>query len=317
VLANAGYFFRTADRELAAGLLQRAIRMDPKEAGYSETLGHVYANAALGVTQERYGDAASRVDAKLAQSAFAKRALAILDESTDVPMLRRAGFLFTMSGTLARGPLGSKLDFVPDAFAEKLLLRARYLAPDAETLAELCQHYRLRALREKDSAAKAHLSWQELDVLRERQALATNEYQHSSLLVEQARAAYGARDPKSAGEFARQLLTWAGQHPENSGDAIHQANTILGLVAVDGGDLGSAAQFLIASGKMSGSPVLGSFGPSMRLAQALLQVGKPEPVLEYFRLCAAFWDMGKDRLDQWTKAVDAGRMPAFEASLVR
>jgi hypothetical protein len=50
--------------------------------------------------------------------------------------------------------------------------------------------------------------------------------------------------------------------------------------------------------------------------QSLLQVGRPEPVLEYFQLCAAFWNMGKDQLEQWTKAVHAGQMPAFGTSLV-
>ena len=104
--------------------------------------------------------------------------------------------------------------------------------------------------------------------------------------------------------------------PELSSDAPHRANTILGLVAADRGDLDAAAQFLIASGKVATSPVLGSFGPNMSLAQALLKKGQPQPVLEYFQLCSAFWKMGKDRLDQWTSDVKAGDMPNFGASLL-
>ncbi len=99
-------------------------------------------------------------------------------------------------------------------------------------------------------------------------------------------------------------------------DAIHRANTILGLVAMERGDVDAAAKFLIASGKVHSSPVLGSFGPSMLLAQALLQKDRREAVLEYFRLCTGFWKMGKERLDKWTEQVRAEDTPEFGTSLI-
>ena len=68
-----------------------------------------------------------------------------------------------------------------------------------------------------------------------------------------------------AKKFAERLLD---QHDE---DAAHDGNTLLGLLALKEGDIEAANQYLIQSGTTKGSPVLSSFGPSMALANALLE----------------------------------------------
>jgi hypothetical protein len=57
-------------------------------------------------------------------------------------------------------------------------------------------------------------------------------------------------------------------------DVIHHANLVRGLVALHAGDRASAKQRLLAVARTSGSPVLVSFGPNMRLAQELLAAGE-------------------------------------------
>lgn len=98
------------------------------------------------------------------------------------------------------------------------------------------------------------------------------------------------------------------------GDAIFNCNMVLGLVALRNGNVGEAKQYLVASGKTSGSPALDSFGPNMSLAKELLDSGERDAVLEFFSLCRTFWANQK-LLDSWSETVRNGRIPDFGANL--
>ena len=60
---------------------------------------------------------------------------------------------------------------------------------------------------------------------------------------------------------------------------------------------------------------MNSFGPNMQLAKDLLAKGEREVVLEYFKRCRTFWEMGADQLAAWTDAVNRGATPEFGANL--
>ena len=92
-------------------------------------------------------------------------------------------------------------------------------------------------------------------------------------------------------------------------NVIHDANSVLGLIALREGNTVSAKEHLLAAGKTPGSPHLDSFGPNMRLAKELLEHGEQETVLDYFRLCGNFWK--REELDEWISEVEAGRIPDF------
>ena len=77
-----------------------------------------------------------------------------------------------------------------------------------------------------------------------------------------------------------------------------------------------AREDLLESGKSTGSPVLGSFGPNMSLARDLLQSGERDGVLQFFDLCRRFWTIGDETLTLWSEDVKAGRMPDFGANLL-
>jgi len=110
----------------------------------------------------------------------------------------------------------------------------------------------------------------------------------------------------------------------NDGDVIHEANTILGRVAMRQNDLESAKQCLLKSGKTQGSAVLKSYGPSFILARELLEKGQKEVVLEYLDLVAAFWGNSKEERPQfqrlaeeqarlrakWIQEIKDGKIPA-------
>jgi len=84
----------------------------------------------------------------------------------------------------------------------------------------------------------------------------------------------------------------------NYGNAIHQANILLGRVSLREGNANAAKQYLLSAGRSCGSPQLNSFGPSMSLANEMLAAGQTSTVLEYLKLCAIFWKSDFGKLDE-------------------
>jgi tetratricopeptide (TPR) repeat protein len=126
-----------------------------------------------------------------------------------------------------------------------------------------------------------------------------------------ANAAFLAGEHRKAVEYATRLLKAAAGQPRSwwCGNAIHEAYTILGRVAVREGRVEDAEKYLLDSARSEGSPQLSSFGPSMDLARELLARGRREVVLQYLDLCAGFWKLSGGRLEQWKSAIRAGRTP--------
>lgn len=117
---------------------------------------------------------------------------------------------------------------------------------------------------------------------------------------------------------ALQLLEIAERAPSdwNYGNSIHKAHLLLGRIALARGDTALAETELLASAQIPGSPQLKSFGPNMQLALELLNAGRKDTVLEYFRLCEKFWEMGSAQLQRWSSDVRSGRLPAFGGNLL-
>jgi hypothetical protein len=88
---------------------------------------------------------------------------------------------------------------------------------------------------------------------------------------------------------------------------------VLGRIALEEGRVEEAKRHLLAAGKSNGSPVLGSFGPSMTLAKELREKGEQETVLQYLEMCGRF--RHSEELEMWIKEIHAGRIPDFGRSL--
>ena len=95
----------------------------------------------------------------------------------------------------------------------------------------------------------------------------------------------------------------------NYSNAIHNANTILGLVEIKRGSIDEACNYLKKSGEVAGSPQLNSCGPSTYLAMELLLADKKEEVVEYLELVKSFWEFGYKQLHTWLNDVNAGEIP--------
>ena len=54
----------------------------------------------------------------------------------------------------------------------------------------------------------------------------------------------------------------------------------------------------------------------MAHALDLLRQGERDVVRQYFAECRVFWEMGRDRIDSWTKQTKLGITPDFGANLL-
>lgn len=150
---------------------------------------------------------------------------------------------------------------------------------------------------------------------------ATNDYTRYLCLGAAAKMSLAVGRTDDARRFATDMLVWddkfsRGASDKSNGDVVHGANIVLGTIAVDEGRMEEAKRHLLAAGKCNGSPVLGSFGPNMSLANDLLTKGEQATVLQYLELCRKFWTMDNGKLSEWSGDIQAGRMPDFGGSLI-
>jgi hypothetical protein len=130
-------------------------------------------------------------------------------------------------------------------------------------------------------------------------------------LDDQIKAAYASNDFAAATKLANEYLDLARTYRcnWNYGNAIHDANRFLGLVALKNRNLDAAATYLLKAGRSTGSPQLNSFGPELDLANALLQEGQVEPVKSYLRDIKRFWEMDNGQVSVWLTSIEKGEKP--------
>ncbi len=141
------------------------------------------------------------------------------------------------------------------------------------------------------------------------EALALDNDVTASVLATAARRAYEAQAYDKARSYAERAII--DPQSDNPNPARHHGHTVLGRLAVHDGDIEAAKEHLLASGRVGTSPTLASFGPSMALAQELLDRGDFDTVLVYLALCKRFWLDGEDSLNRWMETLKQRRIPDF------
>lgn len=203
--------------------------------------------------------------------------------------------------------------FSDKAKSEALLKQAQELEPNnADLMTQLAQLYSMSVIWERTKEGRQRWSKKSLEQFEKALNLEMDSPNSKNLIGYAAKSAFDAGEIEKAKQYAERLLKL-----EDTGDSLHNGNTILGRLAIQTGDLDSACKYLLESGKTSGSPVLGSFGPSMILAKELLEKGKKDVVLEYLELCKVFWGLDRGQLKKWMVTVNDGRIPDFGANLNR
>jgi len=120
-----------------------------------------------------------------------------------------------------------------------------------------------------------------------------------------------------AATLAEELLATSEKYRDdwNYGNALHAAHILLGRIRLKNGSMEEASEHLLMAGRTPDSPQLNSFGPNMRLAMELINIGERAAVLRYFDLCRQFWPVGNDRLNLWSSQVLEGEQPDFGPNL--
>jgi hypothetical protein len=149
-------------------------------------------------------------------------------------------------------------------------------------------------------------------------AKATSDQERFYALNDAAKQSFVLGKTEDARTYASNLLALLPKFSNdwNYGNAVQDANLVLGRVAVKEGHIEEAKHLLLEAGKSPGSPQMNTFGPNMSLAKDLLEKKERDVVLEYFELCRKFWEMDGGRLNQWSQEVKAGKIPDFGANLV-
>lgn len=144
--------------------------------------------------------------------------------------------------------------------------------------------------------------------------LADNDDQRGYLLGNIVQAAFEAESYDDVRTYAATMLDTSAT-TYFSVQNFHEANIVLGRVALAEDDVELAKYHLLEAGRLpepslpfSPGPMQLE-GPNMRLASEMLQRGEREAVLEYFDLCSRFWH--SDKLNDWAAVVKAGGTPDF------
>jgi hypothetical protein len=190
-------------------------------------------------------------------------------------------------------------------------IRAAVRAEDWPEASRLAIRLNTTLLNLRRFQASPLLELQHLDLLAGRDSMTRN-----PLLPRMARAAFAAGEWARAEGLANEALEaakygvfwW-------TGDAIHQANIILGRLALRESKVEAAKRYLLAAGKTPGSGSLSGLGPNMSLAKDLLDRGETATVLEYLQSCGGFWTADRGKLAEWTALVRAGLKPDFGPNL--
>jgi hypothetical protein len=126
-----------------------------------------------------------------------------------------------------------------------------------------------------------------------------------------ARAELAAGHDDKAAALAQEWLAMAPDFRDGweHGNAIHDGNEILGLIALKKNDVAEAKSRLRAAGQTRGSPEIFASGPDLRLAEALLARGERQAVLDYLEQIQIKWNKGFERLREPIEALRAGKTP--------
>lgn len=120
---------------------------------------------------------------------------------------------------------------------------------------------------------------------------------------------YGASDRERATAALRTIAPG-----RDAGNVAHDANSVLGLVALQEGRIEEAKEYLRKAGTAPGSPQVDNFAPPMLLARRLMERGEISAVLAYLDLVAKAWTR-TERSTEWKRGLTAdeiaGRLEVY------
>jgi hypothetical protein len=198
-------------------------------------------------------------------------------------------------------------------YAESLYSRARMIEPNNPKWSSqiaMCHQVRGLKLPPSERAQEAKCAVNEYQ-----RALADKDSDSDrwSDLSGLTKAALDAADLKTAQSGSAELLSLVttGEY-SRSMDLRHASHVLAGRCAMAAGDVSAAIDELKRAARYPCSP---GFGPSLRLAQQLLEHNAYESVIEYLKECSKSWELGRNRIEEWIQEIQDGKVPDFGPNL--
>ena len=303
IYQRAADFLEGGDRPLAESALQAGRKVYPNDARWASAFGRHYAQALLGSGEPVTEFNVFRVvSAQEAQSRYAQTVRARLAESTDVRVLAQtAQYLLAWGNHFGVG--GKDAMQLALAYVD----RALSIEPDSE----IANTMKLRTT-ELERGRRA----EQLTEMSPAELATVTDSDRILLTLGLLRRAWMQQKPDDVATKARHLLDLAARNRNGAqyGDAVFEANVILGKIALRRGDKKVAARNLLAAADTPGSDRIRRGEFEMNLPRALVDWGERRTVAEFFERMAPKTVRSKQFQD-WAaeilKGVNPDLIPTF------
>jgi hypothetical protein len=287
VIANAAYFFRFADRDYALSILKKAAADYPGDVDIAKVRGLLDVLSMGGFMDIRVDSLASDQHARMLPAA--KSAREDVDSSQEATLLGTAADALSRNAFMLNTAFGDFPALGSDEaldLAERWAARAIEIEPANKDLkATLARVYTNQGQQAADPRWKIQL-------LRKADALIDNWPGLPQLAI----AEYNAQDDEAAAKTVQRMLD---TKPPRA-NFTNVAHTLRGLMALDQKRVEDAKAELLESARLTMATE-----PNPMLAQALLDAGERDTVLQYFEMCRSFWKPDRGAIDHFIKMVKA------------
>jgi hypothetical protein len=271
IFQRAAEFLEGGDGPLAESALEEGRKAYPNDNRWASALGRHYAQTLIRSSLPGASDQEAR-------SRYAQTVRARLAESGEARVLAQTAFnlvLWSRNYHRGKAPL-----FDPMSLAQAYIDRALAIHPDSES----AQKVKLW-MTELDQMSRA----EQLAKMSQAELESASESDRMLLLIGMLRKPWlGRLQPDETAAAARQLLDLAARNPSDAlyGDALFEANVVLGKIALWRGDRKAAATDLLAAAATPGSGRIRRGEFEMNLPRALVDWGDRQTVVEFFERIA-------------------------------
>lgn len=302
ILINAALFSAASDPGFSEQSLQQAKASGHDDAYWDQMLGWLYATAMVAGTD----------------AAFAKHAQGALAASTSPSLLAAAAPVLAQPETKFSTAPQPRVWFSRPRYveaAEEAAARAVGIAPqNPYCLLSLLQVLLVESATTTTADEKKVAQKKVYGLFQHFDDIAVDPDDRILLLPFLASLAFDVEDDSAAKRYAGQALDLAPQEAGRTADglavaplAIHDANDVLGRLALRGGDVALAKEYLLRAATITGGEVFSPPGPRMLLAQMLIDRGEREAVCDYLGKVKGAWPGGAARIDRWTAEIRQGK----------
>jgi hypothetical protein len=309
VYQRATDFLEGGDKPLAESILQAGRKAYPDDKSWPMAFGRHYAQVLLGsaepVTEFNVIRKESSQDA---HSAYAQTVRAQLAESRDARVLAQTAQWLLAWGN-PYGPAGKEAGLAGIQLAHTYVDRALSIEPKSDVGRSIKVHL---------TQVENSLRIQQLMKMSRAELANAPTGDRMMLALYQMRAASMWQKFGNAESKARELMDLADHNRNDAlyGEAVFDANMVMGKAALRRGDGKRSARYLLAAAETPGSDRLRRGDFEMNLPRALVDRGERRAVIDFFQRMAPKTTRAK-QFEEWaaelSKGINPDLVPTFSA----